>query len=285
MSGVGWRSGSRRLMGGMWMLGAVATVMAQADVPNAGNDMGSVIRSLSVASPYRLSELARSGTIRYWIRIDGLPAATLPETGEQHVERDGEQLRVTVCAKHCGAEAAPSATELIRAKHANAWLQSDDATIVKFARGAAGSVEAQMRRLALAVRQRLDRGIEYRRYLSALDAHDARVGDCTEYALLLAAAARSRGIPARVVAGLAYSSRFSGSLHHFGPHMWVQVWDGVRWVSHDAALGSFDAGRIALAVGDGSPESLRGVTALIKRIRIGRAAAVQHAAPEPATPR
>ena len=267
------------------MFGAAATAIAQVDESGTGDDMAAVIRSLSVASPFRISERARSGTIRYWIRIDGSEEATIPETGEQHVVREDAQLRVTICASNCGIEPAPSATELARARQANPWLQSDDAAIVNFARDAAGSVEMQMRRLALAVRQRLDRGIEYHRYLNALDAHDARVGDCTEYALLLAAAARARGIPARVVAGLAYSSRFSELPHHFGPHMWVQVWDGVRWVSHDAALGSFDAGRIALAVGDGSPESLRGVTALIKRMHIERAAAVQPAAPVPTTPR
>ena len=45
----------------------------------------------------------------------------------------------------------------------------------------------------------------------------------------------------------------SGVPHVFAPHAWVQAWDGTRWTSYDAALGRFDAGHIALMIGDGDP--------------------------------
>lgn len=114
--------------------------------------------------------------------------------------------------------------------------------------------------------------VVYSGYRSAREALQRREGDCTEYALLLAAAARSRRIPARVVGGMAYGSRFVGRAHAFGPHMWVQAWNGERWISYDAGLGEFDAGHLALAVGDGDPESLRGVMAALAGLRIDDAA-------------
>ena len=171
--------------------------------------------------------------------------------------------------RDCGREAAPDAERLRRYLAPTPWLQSDDASIAGFARAAGGgSVDARMRRLVAAVQARLSGPVVYRGYYSAREAWRRREGDCTEYALLLAAAARARGIPARVVAGLAYGSRFVGQAHAFGPHMWVQAWTGERWVSYDAGLGEFDAGHLALAVGDGSPDSLRGTMQAIAGLRI-----------------
>ena len=74
-----------------------------------------------------------------------------------------------------------------------------------------------------------------------------------------------------MVAGLAYGSRFVGRAHAFGPHMWVQVWNAERWVSYDAGLGKFDAGHLALAVGDGNPESVRGAMQASVRAREAQA--------------
>ena len=59
--------------------------------------------------------------------------------------------------------------------------------------------------------------------------------------------------------------------------MWVQAWDGQRWTSYDAALGQFDAGHIALVVGDGDPQGMRGALDLVRRLRIADAAAIKPA--------
>jgi len=61
-----------------------------------------------------------------------------------------------------------------------------------------------------------------------------REGDCTEHAVLLAALARSRKIPARIVTGLALLE-FSGKAAAVG-HAWVEWHDGKRWLPADAAL-------------------------------------------------
>ena len=71
-----------------------------------------------------------------------------------------------------------------------------------------------------------------------------------------------------MVSGIAYSSRFTGQTHVFSPHMWVQAWDGRRWTSYDAGLGAFDAGHIAMHVGDGDPAGMPRLLDGIRRLRI-----------------
>ena len=78
-------------------------------------------------------------------------------------------------------------------------------------------------------------------------------GDCTEHAVLLAALGRARGIATRVVDGIAYVDAYAGGKHVFVPHAWVQAYVDGRWRSFDAALHGFDAGHVALSVGDGDP--------------------------------
>jgi transglutaminase-like putative cysteine protease len=66
-----------------------------------------------------------------------------------------------------------------------------------------------------------------------------REGDCTEHAVLLAALARMRGIPARIAVGAALvpvEDRYAA----FG-HAWVELREGDRWVVADAALSSREA--------------------------------------------
>lgn len=241
------------------------------------------IRAIAVPSPYRLPDEARRGTIEFrLVQSSGAPWPW-PETGEQRSRRVGDEVLLTVCDT-CGREAAPSEETLHASRQATSWLQSDDPVISRFARVAgAGSVDRRMQRLVRAVRQRLDGPVLYGGYASAREAFDQRSGDCTEFALLLAAAARARGIPARVVAGLAYGSSFVGAPHAFGPHMWVQAWDGQRWVSYDAGLGRFDSGHLALAIGDGSPESTRGAMRAIRTLRVVDAFGVMAAQPADAT--
>ena len=61
-----------------------------------------------------------------------------------------------------------------------------------------------------------------------------------------------------MVTGVAYVDDWAGH-QGFGGHAWTQAYVKNRWVGLDAAfkssgLGSYDAGHIALAVGNGDPE-------------------------------
>jgi hypothetical protein len=210
-----------------------------------------------VASPFRIPASALDGPIRYVIRrADGV-ASRLPATGEQSVVADGLNVVVTICAD-CGAPASLGEAERQAYLAPNAWVRSDAPEVVRFAlqHGGRGKPGTVMPALVDAVRKHMTGGVDYLGYATAVEALQNRSGDCTEFAVLLAAAARARGIPTRLVAGLAYSPRFSGKKDVFSPHMWVQAWMDGRWVSYDAGLERFDATHIALAVGDGDPRNM-----------------------------
>jgi len=280
----------RRLPGATargWL--AIATMLALAigvDGAHAAEPAGQAsvrerIQALSLPSPYRIPAQARDGIIQYrFVEAAGAERRwAWPETGEQHVRATDDGAVLTVC-RTCGREPDPGEAQLAAYLRPSPLVESDDPKIAAFARAAGGgSVDARMRRLVAAVQARMSGPVVYRGYLGARAALEAREGDCTEFALLLAAAARARGIPARVAAGVAYGSRFVGKPHAFGPHMWVQAWNGERWASYDAGLGAFDAGHVALVVGDGSPESLEGALDAIRRLRIVEASELRIATP------
>lgn len=228
-----------------------------------------LLQRLTVATPYRFPAQARHGKLRYVFEDSEGGPPSLPSTGEQRVVVDGKRSVVTICPD-CGDEAAPTPAELERYRRANAWVQSGDVEIRAFARSATpgGSLEGRMRRLETAVNLHMNGSREVLGYASALQALHSRSGDCTEFALLLAAAARALGLPARVVAGMAYSSRFAGGRDVFSPHAWVQVWDGRRWRSFDAGLGGFESTHVVLVVGDGSPEDYAGHLQRMRRLRL-----------------
>ena len=75
-------------------------------------------------------------------------------------------------------------------------------------------------------------------------------GDCTEHAVLLAALARAKGLPSRLVVGLTQIYSRDGREAIFGYHAWTEVWIDGLWVSLDAALrqAPVDVSHIALAV-------------------------------------
>ncbi len=65
----------------------------------------------------------------------------------------------------------------------------------------------------------------------AVDTLATREADCLEFSELYVAMARSLGLPARIVSGVAYSG---GA---FGGHAWVEVWAG-RWIEIDPTWGT-----------------------------------------------
>jgi hypothetical protein len=115
-----------------------------------------------------------------------------------------------------------------------------------------------MQRLTEFVRGHMTaREIDMLGYGSAVEAYASRRGDCTEYAVLLAAMGRAADVPTRIVSGLVYSRQFEGQRHVFVPHAWVQAWTGSGWESFDAALGHFDSTHLAFAASyDGNPAQL-----------------------------
>jgi hypothetical protein len=128
----------------------------------------------------------------------------------------------------------------------NAFIQSDDAEILRLAKELAGT-ERDAFRAALrlerwvAENMKFDLGIVF---APATEIIRDRRGTCVGFATLLATLARADGLPSRIVMGYVYA------LGMFGGHAWAEVMIGEKWVPFDAAVvnaGVADATRISLA--------------------------------------
>ena len=183
-------------------------------------------------------------------------ALKLTDTDEQQAATtaNGVELRIAPLAANeaPGREDKPTAADA----QPNDWLQSDAPVIRKLAHDGAGEAKTareQMQHLEQFVRSYIRTKNLNVGYASALEVAKHPEGDCTEHAVLLAALGRALGIPTRVVDGLAYTDHYAGVEHVFVPHAWAQAWVDGHWQSFDAALHGFDAGHVALSVGDGDP--------------------------------
>jgi hypothetical protein len=229
----------------------------------------SVMRNAVVQSPYRISDNALRGHIRYHFRFrDGL-RFDLPQTGEQRVTAAPatapNEVTVDICAA-CGPGLAGDDRALqARALRPTRWLQSDHprlrALAAPFARMDVSGTR-KMERLAVRARQLMPR-VQFGGHYSALETLARGAGDCTEAAVLLAALGRAAGIPTRVASGLVYSrDAYHGVGNVFTPHSWVLAYVDGQWRSFDAALEYFDATHIAIVVGDGDARSIEAANQL-----------------------
>ena len=243
------RKGSMNLIG--QRLEMLACSQACALAPNQDVDM---FRSAMIEAPRPLTPNLRKAPLHYRVYLsDNRDDSPFINTDEQRVtplSKGHWQIDVTQASP--GGQPPPQPKD----SAPNAWLQSDAPEIRRLAAKVVGSVRDnrnKMRRLRSFVSDYItEHGLDVG-YASALEVLHYRQGDCTEYAVLLAALARAEGIPARVVSGMVYADRYAGSSHVFLPHQWVQAWIEGRWESYDAALRRFDTTHIALASGDGDP--------------------------------
>lgn len=189
----------------------------------------------------------------YVLRVERGRAPELVSTPRQRVERiDERTLRVTVDGR---AAVAPAQGEERDAALTgpSAMIDTRDQAVSAFARAALGKLgpgatpDATARALERAVHGHIvtkDFGVGF---ASASEVVRTRHGDCTEHGVLLAAALRSAGIPARVVTGLVglradpAGRGLARDGDIFGYHMWTQALipgpdGGLRWVDLDATL-------------------------------------------------
>jgi transglutaminase-like putative cysteine protease len=209
-------------------------------------------------SPYRIPARDMDQKIRYRFDNHGNDVA-LPAGAGQRSWVEGDTTWIQVCAS-CAPDAVElGADEKLRALEPTQWLESADPRIQTRARISTfshGDPAVNMRRLTIFVRGHMGTEIDMLGYGTALEALRSRRGDCTEFAVLLAALGRAAGIPTRIAIGRVYARHFEGHRHVFVPHAWVQAWTGKGWESFDAALGEFDSTHLAFAVSyDGNPRA------------------------------
>lgn len=159
------------------------------------------------------------------------------KTSEQIVEQKSPtELLVTVAARRPDAGKAiqlpinnPELAEYLKA---TAEFAADKKQVIEQARQIAGDD-----RDAWSVAQKLadwtHKNLEWKFVVSAdpVQTLATREADCSEFSELFVGMARSLGLPARIVSGLAYNG---GS---FGGHAWVEVWIG-KWVELDPTWGT-----------------------------------------------
>jgi len=232
----------------------LACSRACAQAPNQPADILS--HAMAPAPAALTAEELHDGVILRVSASDGGAPLRFATTDEQRVAATdkGFELRIAPLSAAAlnAAEPPPAAVDAQR----NDWLQSDAPEIQKLAREGAGDASTpreRMQRLEDFVRRFIRTKNLSVGYASALEVAKKPEGDCTEHAVLLAALGRALGIATRVVDGLAYTDHYAGAEHVFVPHAWAQAWIDGHWQSFDAALSGFDAGHIALSVGDGDP--------------------------------
>ncbi len=265
----------------MPVMGVDLTLLAcERACATAQNQDSDVFERTLMPSPRALATSELAGTMRYTLtpREHGL-ALNLPDTDEQNVVRKGDRVEVTI-ARSAGAhgEKKPDKEDFAP----NDWLQSDAPEVRSLAERAAGMTgtpRERMLRIETFVRGFIRNKTLGVGYASALEVARKPEGDCTEHAVLVAALGRANGIATRVVDGLVYTPAFAGKQQVFVPHAWAQAWVDGRWQSFDAALLGFDAGHIALSVGDGDPWRFYAGLDLLGRIDLRKAEAVAVAIP------
>ncbi len=200
-------------------------------------------------------DLHRARRVVYRVQLaDGEPGEVFAECGTQHVAAtdDPRVAQVTVvAADQTSAEfapdkAAPSDSE----RTANLLVQSDDERIKALAVEAIGDATTahdQAARLEKFVRGYIQQANFSQAFATAAEVAEKRRGDCTEYAVLLAALARASEIPSRVAVGLVYTHTAGEPGLAF--HMWNELYVDGQWLPYDAtlALGGAGPGHLKLS--------------------------------------
>lgn len=210
--------------------------------------------SLSVPVKRPLAHPHETKRVQYRVHLPNAdPASLFPAGPSQQVERiDAHTALVTVYALRPGTpaerEAIPDAPPTEADRQPNNILQSDDPEIVALAQRVAGG-ERDPWKVAVALERCIPTIITQNGYTEAFatasEVLRTHKGDCTEHAVLLAALARARGIPARVAMGLVYMP----GKQAFAYHLWTEVWIDKHWIAVDGTLagGGIGAAHLKLA--------------------------------------
>ena len=205
------------------------------------------------------------------INSAGTGFATLfPTTAFQSVQKvDENTLDITVTASSPEAMTAlhghvvpqaPKETTDPKDLLCNEWIQSDSDKIVALA-GQATEQTYLSREMAVDLERYVSqilRRVSYQHsFASAAEVAETLQGDSAGYAVLLAAIARVKKIPARVVVGLVYTKTKTNE-GVLVPHFWTELYLDGHWHPFDATIGQggADASRLVLARSNLADESL-----------------------------
>ena len=201
------------------------------------------------------------------IVIDDLPDAfAVPSEGGQSCTRSGTRLECRIDRAGALAQGEPK-PYLAATLAAPSNLGQIRQLAAKITRGSRTQDETIQRLLQWMEANIAKEAIDS---FTAVDVLREGRAECQGHAYLLAALARSIGIPARVVNGIAYSEAHRGFLYHTWNELWIA---GRGWLPVDATFGQVhaDATHLKLIEGEAAADLMPLVT-LIGRIRVVSAA-------------
>lgn len=215
-----------------------------------------------IADPYNV----REAVYRITIQGDEDPASALAHDGRQTVKKvQGSTVEVQVRGNAATATAEQVGEEFLQSSY---FINSQDAQVKRIARSAVGS-ETDPWQKALRLERWVNKNMRGRSHeqLATAD-HVARTleGDCTEFAMLLAALCRAEGVPSKTAIGLIYANVNNRPAFSF--HMWTEVWVRGRWIPLDATLGRGHVGATHLKVTDHSWHETRSLLPLLPVVRV-----------------
>ena len=247
------------------------------------NDVLELIDRMFLKSPEQLNNLASAKSITYHLSpVKGASDFTIPSNDNQNAQRlDGGKtiLKVEPVAAPKGVKFPYKGTDAAvrEAMEPTRFLQSDNKQVIDLARRAVGGTKdaaEAARKIEAFVGDYIENRSLSVGYASAAEVAASRQGDCSEFAVLTAAMCRAVGIPAQVVAGVAYVDDFLGQ-RGFGGHAWTQAYIGGKWIGLDASFrgagrGGYDAGHIALAAGNGEPGDMINLASTVGQFKIDK---------------
>ena len=151
-------------------------------------------------------------------------------------QKSPNELIVTVAARRNASEKKielpVTNPELATFLKATGEITSDDKNVIEQARQIAGE-DRDAWSVARKLADWTHKNLEWKSVARAGAAETlaTREADCSEFSQLYVSMARSLGLPARIVSGLAYSG------NSFGGHAWVEVWVG-EWLELDPTWGT-----------------------------------------------
>lgn len=242
------------------------TTREQALAPIGGGGKAAEVNQY-VALRQRLLRPHETTQARYRIKIQGEQdiAGSFAEDLRQHVlSTSGNTFEIEVRKGPSAAAEQPGPESL-----ANSYfIASADAKVKEHARNAVGGEIDPMQK-ALRIERWVNQRMTPKPYEALATAdHVARhlEGDCTEYAMLMAAMCRAEGVPARTAIGLVYGENSGAPVFAF--HMWTEVWVRGQWYPFDATLGRGSIGAAHLKITDQSWQDERSMAPLLPVLRV-----------------
>ncbi len=245
------------------------------------NDVFDVVDKMFIASPVTINNIGSAESIKYYLTYSGNGKLRIPSTDNQQVDIiDDKRAIVTVkpvpAPEGVRFPYTGSDQTISEALEPTRFVESDNEKIVQLAKKAVGNTK-DVAEAAKRIETFVGNYVENRSlsvgYASAAEVAESRQGDCSEFSVLTAAMCRAIGIPAQVVVGVAYVRNFGDMRDQFGGHAWVQAYIGGKWIGLDSSFkgggrGGFDAGHIALAVGNGNPEDFFNLVSTMGQFKI-----------------